>query len=233
MSEDKKLISRREALKKIGGYTAGSVLGGMTLVNALNSKNNKVLASENTEHPWPYTKLDVEKVRKLGHEGYYLGNCGSGSFYGIISALEEKVGEPYDQIPFTPPANPLHFAGGGMVGTFGFTCGTLVGAAAAINLVTDSGEASEIISELIDWYKETEFPSDTANEYASNHEYLVDDYKSDEELVQTVADSAHCEDSVLTWMDASGEDHGSPKRAERCARLTGDVVAKAVELLNG
>lgn len=230
MSEEK--ITRRKALKKIGGITAGSLLGGMTLVNTLNSRNNKLLAHDNTEHPWPYSKLDVERVRKLGHQGYYLGNCGSGAFYGILEALKEEVGEPFDLIPSTPPNNMLHFAGGGMAGSLSLTCGTLVGAAAAVNLVAEPETASEIVGDLMDWYTETEFPSDKANEYATNHEYLVDDYKSDEELVQTVSDSLLCRDSSMTWMDESGEEHGSPKRAERCARLTGDVVAKAVELLN-
>lgn len=233
MSEEKKIITRREALKKIGGITAGSILGGMTLVNALNTKNNKVLASSATEQfPWSYKKVDPERVRKLGHEGYYLGNCSSGAFYGLLAALEEEVGEPYDSFPITPPNNMMQFGGSGVAG-HGLTCGSLLGTAAAVNLVTESDKANEIVSELVNWYKETNFPSDRANEYAVNHEYLVDDYKSDKELTQTVANSALCEDSVMKWVDESGESYGSDKRKERCARLVGDVTAKAVELLNG
>ncbi|MFW6266467.1 MAG: C-GCAxxG-C-C family (seleno)protein [Halanaerobiales bacterium] len=232
MSKEEKGITRREAIKKIGGITAGTVLGGMALINSPVKGNKKVLASSTTkEFPWPYTEIDPERARKLGHEGYYLGNCSSGAFYGILAALEEQAGEPYDQFPITPPDNLLHFGGGGVAGA-GLTCGALLGASAAVNLVTDSKNANEIVAELISWYKEAEIPSDTSNEYAKNHEFLVDEYKSDEVLTQTVADSALCQDSVMNWMNETGESHGSSKRKERCARLTADVVAKAVELLN-
>ncbi|MFW6266016.1 MAG: C-GCAxxG-C-C family (seleno)protein [Halanaerobiales bacterium] len=233
MSDDKKLITRREALKKIGGVTAGSLLGGMALFNStgLKSGNSKVLASSGTdEFPWPYTEVDPERVRKLGHEGHYLGNCGSGAFYGVLAALEERVGEPFSSFQINPP-NMLHFGGGGMAGA-GLTCGTLIGASAAVNLVAEPDKANEIVSELISWYKETPFPSDESNEYAQNHEFLVDDYHSDEELATTVADSALCQDSIMAWLDESGASHGSDEQLERCARLTGDVAAKAVELLN-
>ena len=225
MSEEKKKLNRRSALKKLGGMTAGAALGGMALANPA-----KVFAGENSEFPWPYKELDVERVRKLGHEGYYLGNCASGSFYAIMSALDEKVGAPYDEFPYTPPDNMMHFGGSGM--GQGMCCGALLGSFTAINLLTDSETASELISELMSYYKDTELPTDTANEYGTNREYLVDEYHSDEEIAQTVADSAMCRDSVGTWMSETGISHGDLRRKERCSRLTGDIVAKAVELLN-
>ena len=42
-----------------------------------------------------------------------------------------------------------------------------------------------------------------------------------------------CHTSVTNWCNASGYASGSPERSERCARLAGDVVARAVEMLNG
>lgn len=227
MTEERKSkrIDRRSALKKLGGVTAGAALGGMALANPA-----KVFAGENSEFPWPYENLDVEKLRKLGHEGYYLGNCSSGAFYAIMSALDEKVGAPYDELPYTPPNNMMHFGGGG-IGQ-GMCCGALLGAFAAINQVQDSGTAKEIVADLMSWYKDAEIPTDISNEYGTNREFLVDEYHSDEYIEPTVADSAMCIDSVSTWMSETGIGHGDLRRKERCARLTGDVVAKAVELLN-
>ncbi|MGM0420627.1 MAG: C-GCAxxG-C-C family (seleno)protein [Bacillota bacterium] len=223
---DGKKVDRRTALKKLAGYTAGAALGGMALANP-----GKLFAADNSEFPWPYKKLDVEQVRKLGHEGYYLGNCSSGSFYAVMSALDEKVGEPYDQFPYTPPNNMMHFGGGGIVGQ-GMCCGALLGSFAAINQVTDSATAKELSSELMKWYKDTSLPTDTANDYGTNQEFLVDEYHSTEFIEPTVADSALCRDSVGNWMSETGISHGDLRRKERCARLTGDVVAKAVELIN-
>lgn len=221
-------MSRRTALKALGGITAGVTLSGLGLAAPL-----KIQAQESEQgdrHPWPYVKLDVEHLRKLGHQGYYLGNCSSGAFYAIMAALRDKVGAPYTTIPITPPNNMMHFGGGG-IGA-GMCCGALLGAFAAVNTVAESGRAREIVAELLRWYKQEPFPSEISNRYGSNREFLVDDYLSDEVITQTVADSAMCEDSVIAWISETGVGYGDDKRKERCARLTGDVVAKAVELLN-
>jgi hypothetical protein len=49
--------------------------------------------------PWPYAKLDPEDIRKRGHKFYYEGGCGYGAFNALISALAEKVGEPFTLMP--------------------------------------------------------------------------------------------------------------------------------------
>ena len=51
-------------------------------------------------------------------------------------------------------------------------------------------------------------------------------------LPQSVSDSTLCHISVTKWCKESGYASGSSERSERCGRLTGDVAAKAVELLN-
>lgn len=145
----------------------------------------------------------------------------------IVQALQEVVGFPFSQIP----TKMMEFGAGG-VGGWGTTCGALIGAAAAINLVTDKATAKKLVSDLVGWYTQTPFPSQVSNQYAVNHEYAEKEYKSDQELVQSVSNSPLCHVSVTQWCLASKMASGSKEREERCSRLAGDVAAKAVEMLN-
>lgn len=177
--------------------------------------------------PWSYVKLDLETVRKKGHTKFYEGDCCYGAFASIIEALQEVAGFPFTQIP----TKMMEFGAGGVAG-WGTTCGSLIGASAAINLVTDKATAKKIVSELMGWYTQTPFPSQISNQYAVKHEYAEKEYKSDQELVQSVSNSPLCHVSVTEWCLASKMASGSKEREERCSRLTGDVAAKAVEMLN-
>ena len=56
--------------------------------------------------------------------------------------------------------------------------------------------------------------------------------KSDEVLTQNACGSVLCHVSCTKWCEAAGVAINDVKRKERCARLTGDVAAKAAELLN-
>jgi hypothetical protein len=187
----------------------------------------KEVPQEIPPSPWVYEELDQEVVRKKGHAKFYEGDCCFGAFAGIVEALQEQVGFPFTQIP----TKMMEFGAGGVAG-WGTTCGSLIGAAAAINLVTDKDTAKKLIDELLNWYSQTPFPSEISNNYAVKHEFLVSEYKSDKELPQSVSNSPLCHVSVTEWCKASGFASGSKERAERCGRLTGDVAAKAVELLN-
>jgi hypothetical protein len=175
--------------------------------------------------PWPYRKLDPEDVRKRGHKAYYEGGCCFGAFGAVVGALAEAVGEPFTLMP----PQMMFYGGGGGAG-WGALCGALNGAAAAISLVVDRTNANTLISELFGWATVSEFPSDVSNEYAVNHAFLVD--RNDTRLKQTVPNSILCHASVSSWCTLAAVKSTSPERAERCARLTGDVAARAVELLN-
>jgi hypothetical protein len=56
--------------------------------------------------------------------------------------------------------------------------------------------------------------------------------KSDEVLEQSSCESVLCHISVTKWCEVSEVGVKDLKRKERCGRLTGDVAAKAAELLN-
>lgn len=192
--------------------------------------------------PWPYVELDVEEVRKLGHLGYYAFACSGGAFWAIIISLRDKVGYPYTLLPLPSIDEvkqavkekvhinvPLIHGEGGAFG-WGSLCGALNGAGAAISMVSENWK--EIGKILFRWYETFPFPSDASNEYAVNHQFLVEKYKSDKPLPRSVSNSVSCHVSVSRWCVKSGYASGSKERSERCGRLTGDVAAMAVELLN-
>lgn len=229
--EETKVIERRKFLA-LGGVLAAA--GAMSLAGCAPTEPEvvtkevvKEVPQEVPAYPWTYVKLDVEDVRKRGHEGYYRGDCAFGSFAAIIEALRDKVGFPYTQIP----VDMMGFGAGGVSG-WGTTCGALIGAAAAINLVNEKDAARAMVSELMGWYSTTPFPSQQSNDYAVAHQMLVKEYKSDKELPQSVSNSPLCHVSVTEWCRTAEIASGAPERAERCGRLAGDVAAHAVELLN-
>ncbi len=146
------------------------------------------------------------------------------TFNAVVTALRDKVGSPYDTIP----TEMAYYGEGGMEG-WSSLCGTLNGSSLAINLCSDKATTSALVNELIGWYTQTALPSDTANQFAAQSEYL--DNKMTKKLASSVSDSTLCHVSVTKCCLASGYASGSPERAERCARLAGDVASKAVELL--
>jgi hypothetical protein len=225
-SRHRQEVTRRSFFKQSGILATGVALG--IGLGVANSSHSKEIPHAAPPLPWPYAKLDVELARKLGHLGYYKNECSAGAYYGVLWQLLEKVGHPYNMIPIEPP-NFMSFGGGGVAG-WTTLCGALNGAAAAIT--TASTNYKPLVDELMGWYADFPFPSDQSNEYASKHQFLVDKYKSDTVLKKSVAKTPLCHESVTNWCLASGCASGCRERSERCARLTGDVAARAVELLN-
>ncbi len=233
-------VSRRDFLKGASAIVIGGLLGSTA------QKIVPVMAEEKQEIPrlpWPYEELDVEYVRKLGHLGYYAFECSGGSYWAIIEALREKIGYPYTLIPIPTKEEvltavekheelhqvPMQYGAGGVAG-WASLCGGLNGSISAITMASKNYKT--LAKALLRWYEIVPFPSNISNEYASKHEFFVKKYKSDKVLPQSVSHSVLCHVSVGKWCEVSGYASGSPERSERCARLTGDVAARAVELLN-
>jgi hypothetical protein len=212
--------TRRDFIRSagtVGAATGIGLAGGFGL-----AAPTKVAAQ--AAHPFGYPEggLDVERTRQLGYEGFKgvtigdgtrHGGCAFGAFNAIIGQLAEVVGAPYT----TVPPQMMDWAGAGVVG-FGTLCGTLTGTNAAIGLICSGQDARAFISDLMTWYSEASLPT---NLHAPTGE-----------LPQSTAASNLCHVSLTRWSRSSGFASGSPERAERCARLAGDVAAKAVELLN-
>lgn len=225
----KRQITRKEFLagttKCVMAASAGAVAMSVIPAGARQLGRAGAIDKAVTPWPWPYKTLDREDVRKRGHKYYFDGGCGYGAFNGLISALADTVGEPFSSVA----PQMMYFAGGGGAG-WGTLCGSLNGAALAISLVVDRTNASAIVGELFGWYTAVSFPSDISNDYATQHQFLVNKY--DGTLKQTVAGSTLCHVSVSGWCTETGFKATSTERSERCARLTGDVAARSVELLN-
>jgi hypothetical protein len=213
--------SRRDFIRSAGTYGAAAGVG---LAGGIGCADPQVVSAQAT-HPfgYPVGGLDVERTRQLGYEGFKgmvladgtrHGGCAFGAFNAIIGQLQEVVGAPYTTIP----TQMMDWAGAGVVG-FGTLCGTLNGVAAAIGLICDGRDARAFVSDLMTWYSETPLPT---NLHAPSGE-----------LPQSTAESNLCHVSLTHWCRESGLASASPERADRCAQLSGDVAAKAVELMNG
>ncbi|MDO5536998.1 MAG: C-GCAxxG-C-C family protein, partial [Desulfovibrionaceae bacterium] len=144
--------------------------------------------------------------------------CGYGAFYSMIGLMAEKYGAPYNTFPFT-----MLEANKGGISDWGTICGALYGSAAAFALFYGRKERNAMVNELFRWYEVTKLPiyqpGDKAQGVAG-------------ELPSNVAGSVMCHISVSKWCYANKIEATSKQRSERCGRLTADVAAKAVEILN-
>lgn len=218
-------ITRQEFFRKTAIYTTGA---GVAAVGTgfLFSKEAR---AEGLVEDWPapYSTLDVEKVRVRAHDDFCTEGkgCCYAAFDGIISVLREELPETFPSFP-----NEIMVYGHGGVVGWGTICGAVNGAAAAISLVCDKAASDQLVSELCGWYTQELIPSEISNTYAGDGTFTAT--KSDEVLPQNASGSVLCHVSVTKWVEASGIAVDDAKRLERCARLSGDVAAKAVELLN-
>lgn len=221
----KKKLSRGDFLKRSALYATG-ISSGIIVTGMAKSNTANASPAGTSSWPYPYNTLDVEELRINGHDAYWEGKgCSYGAFKAIITALAVKIGAPFTDFP----SEIMTYGHGGTVG-WGGVCGALNGACAAISLVSDKATSDAIGSELIGWSTQTEFPSTTSNTYAIDGTFTHNDHNMD--LTSNISGSPLCHVSVTNWCKAANIAVGDVQRKERCARLTGDIVAKTVELLN-
>lgn len=135
----------------------------------------------------------------------------------ILLQLQEKVG-----YPFTMLSADMYRFGGGGIASWGTLCGTPNGGCAIINLVTPAADVSKLCNELLGWYSDSMLPVSTGKT----------EYTKFDSCAQSVAGNPLCHASVSNWCEASGFKESSDERKDRCARLSGDVAAKTIEILN-
>ena len=212
-------VSRREFVKMAGAAVGGLAIGAVGGYSFLAPKETIIekeveVPQEVPEHPWTYTKLNVEAVKARAYEAYYNGGCAYGVFEGIVGELKETVGHPFTTIPTKMSV----WGKGGVVG-WGLTCGVITGAGMALNLVTDN---MALVNEIVGWYTTAEVP-----------QYMPAEAKKVEgELIKSVSGSPLCHASVTSYTSAADCEENSPERAERCGRLVADTAGKVAEMLN-
>ena len=197
----------------VGGLALGAI-GGYSFLPPKETIVEKEVPQEVSEHPWTYSKLDVEKVKERAYEGYFASGCSYGAFEGIVGELKDTVGHPFTSVPTKISV----YGKGGTVG-FGTLCGALNGAAMAINLVSND---LSMVTEVVGEYTEKAYPT---------YKPAVTK-KTDADLPTSVSGSPLCHVSVTKWCEASGFGSGSDERKERCGRLTAEVAGRTVEILN-
>lgn len=214
-------LSRRAFIIGTGILAVGTAAGcGTAPTNAPEpldekSKNSSVSAST-AALPWKYGKLDVASVGKKAYEEYYNGGCMYGAALGLLTELRAKGDPGFKDIP-----DGMFKYGAGGAYSWGTLCGALNGALAVMSLALDKDKATATGNELIGWYTQFPFPT-TAHE----------DYCKIKNQITTVAKSPLCHASVSIWCDNANARVNSDEKKDRCAKLTGDVAAKAAEMLN-
>lgn len=213
--ENKSSVSRREFFLKAGTLAAGTMaFAGLAGCSTTATTFAAAPADKAPAVPWKYKQLDVDKVRKRGYENYAKGGCMYAAGAALLQTLREDSGGPWETLP-----EEMFMYGAGGALSWGTLCGALNGALLVMGLATK--KYKEIGDELMGWYTEFPFPSDKHEAYAH--------FKNQ---ITTVAMSPLCHASVSKWAVAAGEKINEKAKKDRCAKLSGDVAAKAAELLN-
>lgn len=224
-------LSRRSFLAGAGLATGAAVIAGAGLIKP------KSAEAAFTAFPWQYPALglDVAVARQRAYDHYYLsGGCMSGTGRGLVLGLLDAYpgGSEWDSIPL----NLFRYGAGGVGGSnkWGTICGALHGAAWVMSAcAASSAHATSLINALYDWYCGFAFPSTDLDSYVpgSGIQVPVADQN------RTVCNSPLCHVSVSSWLGGERRAGRTVKvhdvpRGNRCAKVSGDVAAKTVELLN-
>lgn len=178
------------------------------------------------ELAWEPRRADPSGLANLTYREFCLTGlgCGYSAFAGLIKTFAAQFGAPYDSFPFQLMSNRR-----GRYSGAGKTCGALIGAGAAITIFWGRQAGEPLIKELYDWYATTSLPV-----YAPSAEVLAQTGGKGRDIPMpvSVAGSPLCTDSQVNWVRACDLKVQEQDKKERCGRLTVDVAAKAMELLN-
>ncbi|MDY6823539.1 MAG: C-GCAxxG-C-C family protein [Thermodesulfobacteriota bacterium] len=204
-------ISRREALGTIGGLLAGSVFSSVSAASP-----TSVIEPDTY---WTPHKLNSAEAAKTAYENFFYKEygCCYGAFKGIVGLMGQKYGSPYNAFPLY-----MMEVGKSGISEWGTICGALLGIASAWALFWGRKERDPMVDELFTWYEQTPLPG-----------YIPEKYIAFQgALPSSVPDSVLCHVSVSKWCYENNIKMKSKPRSERCARVTGAVTLRAVEIMN-
>ncbi|GBE57628.1 split-Soret cytochrome c precursor [bacterium BMS3Abin01] len=215
-------LSRRELFPLAGKLAVGGV--GLAAVTGIGlagcgteepqSAGTAGNGASSSEWPWPYEKLNPSEVQPLAYESWYEKYCCYAVTNSILRPLQKSIGAPYTNFPI----ESTKWGHGGAVG-WGTLCGTLTGVGIVTGLVAGE-DGEDILNDVMNWYTVSALPNYQPPEPRTAISSI------------SVSDSPLCHISVGKWMAKEGVPFASDPRKERCARLSADVAAKTVVLLN-
>lgn len=178
------------------------------------------LPKTTTPTPWPYTALDPAEVSQRAYRYLSDGGCMYAAVGSVVHTLAERLGPPHDSFPL----EMMTYGRGGM-GGFGSICGAINGAAAVIGIYCPADRQGTLVRKLLRWFTETELP-------IYSPEGTSEGSDTEHETASSVNGTVDCHPSLASWREAVGRRVNREERRVRCARITADAAAKAVELLN-
>ena len=205
-------VSRRHVLGSIGLAAGAGLWPGFG-----GNLHSAQQAEKQPGQAWNYARLDQDFAAAEAYRLFAEGGCMYGVFGAVVTGLASKLGEPFRSFPL----HMMRYGKGG-VGGWGSLCGTLNGGAAVIGLVeVDNERQAQLVAELFTWYETTALPA-----------YVPKGDENSPPVARSVSQSVLCHISVHRWCEASDCEVESDEMKQRCRRLTADVAAKTVELLN-
>ncbi len=215
---------RRNLLKGTAALVSGGVIAGaMTACSDTPDQaaaRPETAGDESPPLPWKWPdNLDPLEAGRRAYKNYFIGGCGHGTYYGLLSLLKEKAGYPWTTLP---DKMMIHAAAG--YGGHGTLCGALGGTSLIINLVAYR-DGNSIYQEMVDrlyyWYAKQNFPTTR-----------FDDISKVPNQIQVSAATPLCHTSVTKWMNAANASVTSLEKKERCAKVAGEVVYVTTLALN-
>lgn len=213
-------ISRRKAIEA-AGLAVGAYLSGRFMATAGAPSQGTNNESEHVE--WKHVKLDPEKVAARAYELYPEGSCMYASFKSICSSMAEAVVDTNPSLSKALREFPCHMMkyGHSGLGGQGSLCGALNGAGAAFGLfIKEKSTVDALLAELCSFYESAKLP------------VFKPENSKFEPMTQSISRSVLCHVSQTAWCHRSGQSPFSEFRIDRCKRLTADIAAMAVNILN-
>lgn len=239
MNPEESRVSRRSFLTTAGGVAVG--LGIARLPGTAYADETLPLplpplpwwAPDKGREYYPKDGLNADIVRKAAYCLYYKeGGCGHGSAQALIDALrdalEEEGGAEADNPWRLLPRGLYSYGSGGVVG-WGTICGALNGAIAVMDIL---GVHGQLGNALIDYFCTEELPTDALVGWVPADDGWVGVPAPLPSIATSVSHSPLCHNSVSMWAAVAGVSVADSSKKDRCAKLVGDIVAKAVELMN-
>jgi hypothetical protein len=182
--------------------------------------------------PWgptyyPKAGLDPDAVAEAAYGLYYKeGGCGHGSAQALIDALAAALDdEGASENPWKLLPRGLYSYGAGGVVGWGTICGALNGAIAVMDIV---GVHNALGNALVDYFCNAELPTTALVGYVPPTGIPAPLAS----IATSVSHSPLCHNSVSNWAATAGVPVADASKKDRCAKLVGDIVAKAVVLMN-